>query len=500
MRRLLLIVLSIVAFASAVAKDSYLPTCVAGREYIYTYNGDTIKKNTFNSQQISGYVATGYDASPYTPALRDSGSYVLRNYKDLCYHDGVLTQLKENVTTIGYDMVFFDYNMQIGDTLCVIEFADTEAGFNERHWLWGKIVKVTSIDTVEIQSSIRLKYNLESRFLSSIVGDNTDVGIPPGPDREEIYFYEILEIGEPFQEAWIEGIGYTGYITEYYGTYTLQCVHENGELIYSSEQEYIPLLTPSKYWVESAYESYVQYAMSDEAKDENGYCVIEVTEMSLPDMSIQHSDRKIYVREDDRKFYMKVDGKEVLMFDFGAKAGDRIVINEAPDDMRVMVVDSIHKVSLDNQVRDEFYVSYYLNDVPTHQEVWIEGIGSIYSFLFDNNIRWGGVGYSYFRYLYDSGTQYVYPEGSEVIDFSAVTSVGREMESLHLHRMGNILMAVFPAAEQGEAITLYDASGRVVAKQAIRAGATTAGIDASSLPAGIYIATLTSGASAKVAL
>ena len=69
-----------------------------------------------------------------------------------------------------------------------------------------------------------------------------------------------------------------------------------------------------------------------------------------------------------------------------------------------------------------------------------------------------------------------------------------------MHRQGDILMAVFPAAEPGEAITLYDASGRVVAKQAIRAGATTAGINASSLPAGIYIATLASGASTKIVL
>ncbi|MBQ2978825.1 MAG: T9SS type A sorting domain-containing protein [Bacteroidaceae bacterium] len=259
---------------------------------------------------------------PYGLALRDSGSYVLRNYKDLCYHDGVLTQLKENVTTIGYDMVFFDYDMQIGDTLHVIEDVDSFTGSNEIHLLMGKIVKVTSIDTVEIQSSIRLKYNLESRFLSSMVGDNTDVGIPPGPDREEIYFYKILEIGEPFQESWIEGIGYT---TEYYGTYTLQCVFEKGELIYCAD---------------------------------------------------------------------------------GAKCN---------------------------------------------------GLSEV---------------------------------ANKKIDFSTLT----------LHRQGDMLMAVFPAAEPGEAITLYDASGRVVAKQAIRAGATTAGIDASSLPAGIYIATLAGGASAKVAL
>ena len=329
MRRLLLIVLSIVAFASAVAKDSYLPTCVAGREYIYTYNGDTIRQNTYNSQKFSEYILIEEFGlrmePPYGLALRDSGSYVLRNYKDLCYHDGVLTQLKENVTTIGYDMVFFDYDMQIGDTLRVIEDVDSFTGSSEIHMLIGKIVKVTSIDTVEIQSSIRLKYNLESRFLSSMVGEDRDMCNPPGPDNKTTYFYKILEIGEPFQEAWIEGVGYTGYLTEYYGTYTLQCVFEKGELIYCAD---------------------------------------------------------------------------------GAKCN---------------------------------------------------GLSEV---------------------------------ANKKIDFSTLT----------LHRQGDMLMAVFPVAEPGEAITLYDASGRVVAKQAIRAGATTAGIDASSLPAGIYIATLTSGASAKVAL
>ena len=55
-------------------------------------------------------------------------------------------------------------------------------------------------------------------------------------------------------------------------------------------------------------------------------------------------------------------------------------------------------------------------------------------------------------------------------------------------------------ASAGEAITLYDATGRVVATQAIRTGATTATIDITALPAGVYIARLNSGATAKVVL
>ena len=61
-------------------------------------------------------------------------------------------------------------------------------------------------------------------------------------------------------------------------------------------------------------------------------------------------------------------------------------------------------------------------------------------------------------------------------------------------------MAVFPTASAGETITLYDATGRAVATQAIRTGATTATIDITALPTGVYIARLNSGATAKVVL
>ena len=61
-------------------------------------------------------------------------------------------------------------------------------------------------------------------------------------------------------------------------------------------------------------------------------------------------------------------------------------------------------------------------------------------------------------------------------------------------------MAVFPTASAGEAITLYDTTGRVVATQAVQQGATTVSIDTTTLPAGVYIARLNSGATAKVVL
>ena len=87
-----------------------------------------------------------------------------------------------------------------------------------------------------------------------------------------------------------------------------------------------------------------------------------------------------------------------------------------------------------------------------------------------------------------------------MLDFSAVHATPSDANTLTLHRNGNALMAVFPTAAIGEAITLYDTTGRVVATQPIRTGATTATIDTTALPAGVYIARLNSGATAKVVL
>ncbi|MBR5003225.1 MAG: T9SS type A sorting domain-containing protein [Bacteroidaceae bacterium] len=62
------------------------------------------------------------------------------------------------------------------------------------------------------------------------------------------------------------------------------------------------------------------------------------------------------------------------------------------------------------------------------------------------------------------------------------------------------LIIEFPSVGAGEAITLYDATGRVVATQAVRPGATTATIDVATLPSGVYIARMGNGATSKIVI
>ena len=317
MRRLLLIALSIVAFASAVAKDSYLPLSTKDKEYIYVSHitKDTIRLPLdfiFESIPIEG-------VNDHVCWIGQEGWRMIL----LQHGEGDYPQQRDSIIStvfkkIDGECVYFDYNMQVGDTLNVYESEDTPTGGDNNVFTYivrGKHIKVLSIEEVIYNNIPRKKYNLESKQIEYAIFFETE------PYWQKFIKDDFVE-EVAYNESWIEGIGYT---TEYYGTYTLQCVFEKGELIYCAD---------------------------------------------------------------------------------GAKCN---------------------------------------------------GLSEV---------------------------------ANKKIDFSTLT----------LHRQGDMLMAVFPAAEPGEAITLYDASGRVVAKQAIRAGATTAGIDASSLPAGIYIATLTSGASAKVAL
>ena len=324
------------------------------------------------------------------------------------------------------------------------------------------------------------------------------------------------------KETWIEGIGSTRDIFEseecrwadfvgpssqyaYYHNYLTDVTYpENAELydfITCYEHEYIPILSPSNEWVELSYQHYVQYTVGEKGElYGKNYYTINVTEMSLPDKAISHSTHNSLYREEDKKLYKLNVDEDFLVFDFGANAGDTVELKPLfQGQERKIVIDSIKTTTLNGKERNVFYV-HYISNYGDDDDVWIEGIGPIHSFLFNEIIRWGGAGYSYFHYYYDNSTQYVYPEDRDVLDFSAVHATQSDAKSLTLHRNGDALMAAFPTAQAGEAITLYDATGRAVATQAVRQGATTANIDVATLPAGVYIARLNSGATAKVVL
>ncbi len=295
-------------------------------------------------------------------------------------------------------------------------------------------------------------------------------------------------------------------------------VFYNGEYITrvnnNAEHEYIPLLSPGKAWVETDGHIFEEYMIKDTTMwDKREYCELRATAIELPQGNFLDSNTKEYLREEDKKIFRYLPqnsacpipewiATEHLLFDFGAKAGENIVVIDSQDYKLVMTIDSIKQIVLDDRERDVFYVSYFNNDEKTGNEIWIEGIGTTITPLFDEYVRkWGiFVGATFFHYFYDYNTDFIYPEDREVIDFSDVSTIPTDASSITLHREGETVVAVFPATGVGETITLYDTTGRIVAVESVREDATSTTIDIAHLSQGVYIARMNSGASCKVVL
>ena len=363
-----------------------------------------------------------------------------------------------------------------------------------------------------------------------------------GQERKvmQVETHGVDEMGSTSNETWIEGIGTThnifdaehlrwydhsGLITRYkyfYNYPTQTCYPENAELFdfgTQSKYEYIPFLQEGNAWVEESIESdYGRNMITDTVTiDGKEYCVLSFRALIIYESIIWDSHYKTYLREEGKKVYRyhydesfvpTWNNTEHLFFDFGAQAGDSIVVADWEEYKLTLVIDSVCQKVLDNKERDVFYVSYmelYKERDETYIEnhdVWIEGIGPTQTATFDEIVcKWGlACGASLFYCYHNYNTGYTYPEDKTMIDFSAVHATPADGCSLTLHREGDALMAVFPTAAIGEAITLYNTTGRVVATQPIRTGATTATIDTTALSAGVYIARLNSGATAKVVL
>jgi hypothetical protein len=228
--------------------------------------------------------------------------------------------------------------------------------------------------------------------------------------------------------------------------------------------------------------------------DGKEYCVLSFRALIIYESIIWDSHYKTYLREEGKRvykyevekgFFPTESNTEHLFFDFGAQAGDSIVVADSEEYKLTLVIDSVYQTVLDNKERDVFYVSYMKLDKEREEtyienhDVWIEGIGPTQTATFDEMVcKWGlACGASLFYCYHNYNTGYTYPEDKTMIDFSAVHATPAEGCSLTLHREGDALMAVFPTASAGESITLYDTTGRVVATQPISTGATIATID-----------------------
>ncbi len=284
----------------------------------------------------------------------------------------------------------------------------------------------------------------------------------------------------------------------------------SSSVIALASHDYIPLLAPQNSWVTSTYKGIEEFSLGEKTiiDGKEYYCVI-CKDMSMPELAIQGIDStSCFLREEGKKVYYKdktyMDHPEWLIFDFGLTTDEMVELKplQARTEICFIRVDSTDTIVLNGLERAVLYVSYGIVDdnyYVTDDDIWIEGIGSTkLPFLPLDNLRFGAVGYSDFRYYYDYASKYIYPEDREFYDFSGIIGTMAEMQ-LSLRRCGDVVMASFPMAEVGECLTVYDAAGRAVVSQPVRQGATTAILPMAEQPAGVYIVKLQSGEAVKLA-
>ena len=526
------------SIATVLAKDSYLPTCAPLREYIYyDEQGESYRENTFLSEYAPGYIAYNEDTPGYYKALREDGTRILRYYNNITNTPEMLALIKENFTTDGNDFVYFDYNLQIGDTLCVVELIDGKAGYLEGIWIDGKIIKVESIDVIEINAQPRARYILEASYFSGYLRESRDK-----ESGDYFYTYSIERIGKTYSDSWIEGIGYTKNNHDY----ELQCVFEEGELIYGEEyveeRSYLPTCAPLREYIyhNEQGESYRENTFLSEifpgyiAHNEDGYSYTMLREQGTQILrnfdGLTTTPELIKLLEEN----LPTVNNDFVYFDYNLQVGDTLCVvyyTTSPTCdyeahrldgkiIKVLSVDTIEsgtqsrlKYNLESRLFTAGLSAYCDVSLPPNERVyeytysiafgdtvndaWIEGIG--YTTL----ILPGDLDANFMHELqcvFEEGELIYCADGADCKGLSDHANKKIDFTTLTLHREGDALMAVFPTAATGETITLYDATGRVVATQPIRTGATTATIDITALPAGVYIARLNSGATAKVVL
>ena len=203
------------------------------------------------------------------------------------------------------------------------------------------------------------------------------------------------------------------------------------------------------------------------------------------------------------RYYIRGKHIEVTSIEsINYKGIERLKYNLKTQNFRTFIEYGYTTPEIERPREEDYFQTYERQFVGNYmEESWIEGIGYTSRFYYDS---WNKEDQQIEQYTlhcaFENGENIYTAEGAECDGLSDNINEKIDFSTLTLHRSGDVLMVTFPTVGKGEAITLYDATGRVVITQPIREGATTASIDVATLPDGIYIARLSSGSTAKVVL
>lgn len=308
------------------------------------------------------------------------------------------------------DLVLYDYTLSVGDVLKSIKMEETTEGR-----IFSYMEEVTlSVSKIENITLLDGKEYKKWTFCSNTIGTMEYVETIGtfGNNNFAGDFFQIIQKPIPVCQM---------------GNH-LVCISRNGQLLYEmpqEEQERLHTHCMSKLstiwanqWNVLKFHAYLgldkedaviyEYTLSGDTTINN------LSYTKVMQRATLTSDVPKYaaaIRQEGDKVYVCHDGKEYLLYDFGSKAGDEMMVWGGLDHPTTLCKNRVKDVQTteDGKRILTIEIADYIPDIPDEEQFWktaqwIEGIGSTHGLLY-TGITYPGGSFHYLQCAYSNGVQ-----------------------------------------------------------------------------------------------
>ncbi len=409
MKRYTITIIALLATLSVVA-EGYIPTYVDGRVFKYvSHNGSYdeycelyCSENSFECNTKEGYLslffppevtATRAVVDVWNHWIKEEDGLVLQ-YINLGESNRIDSLVQSYFTIIENDIVSFDYHLQQGDSMAVYCAHEWD---NYGIYIGGKVITLLSKDTTYIDGVPHERYNLKSKPFELSINVNTN----ESADETQWDISAQKSYTQPeYEEAWIEGIGYTYWLFST-NTVPFQLISVKEGLKELYDITYTTTYIDGKRWIYGNDEMSIENTASI---TNEGRLEIESEQLPLHRM-IEEGNSSIVARIDDERFPLL--NKEYLLFDYNMQVGDTLCVYEGQATLyedaditscsvhgkKVKLIERSY-VSVNGMMRRQYHFEaipfvwkvdqtndstiteqLIYSDQPAFEETWIEGVG-----------------------------------------------------------------------------------------------------------------------------
>lgn len=298
------------------------------------------------------------------------------------------------------DLVLYDYTLGVGDVLHRIQF-DMESDE-------GKFVYADEFLTVTKMENITLLDGKEYKkwtFDNGIMEYVETIGSFGGTFAGD--FFQLVELPIPTCMKQCH----------------LVCASRDGQLLYEMPQEKqeqlhtycmsSPKVIQANQWNVFEIQAYIDRLVIYEFTLSSDTVINNITYTKVMQRATLTSDAPTYaaaIRQENDKVFVCYDSKEYLLYDFGAKAGDEILIWGGLDHPTTLCKNIVKDVQVADDGKRILNIEIVdRTDVPEEEQLhetaqWIEGIGSTHGLLY-TGVTYVGGSFHYLQCAYTNGVQ-----------------------------------------------------------------------------------------------